>query len=98
MDDGFNEVSVTTLSGGAHRCGHNDPFFSFCKAKFAIATWAEPPVNEQRTRRYSSARYLIWQRNAWLRDGTASVSPNKIVYAVNAAEFARQLSAASNEN
>jgi hypothetical protein len=28
-------------------CGHNDPFFSFCKAKFALATWAEPPVKRQ---------------------------------------------------
>jgi hypothetical protein len=27
--------------------GHNDPFFSFCKAKFALATWAEPPVRKE---------------------------------------------------
>src|SRR5262249_8632349 len=37
MHDGLDQVSVSGLSGRAHTLGHHDPFFAFCKAKFAIA-------------------------------------------------------------
>ena len=37
MNDGLDEIPVSGLSDGAHRFGHNDPFFVFCKAKFAMA-------------------------------------------------------------
>jgi hypothetical protein len=52
VDNGFDEVPVSTLSGGAHTFGHNDPFSPFCKAKFTTAI-SEGPVRSLR-------RNLMW--------------------------------------